>query len=152
VRNHLDFRGDGGFTSITFMLMLLVLVIAVGAISVDLWHLVAEHREVAGVVDGAAISAASAVDTDALRSDPPVVQLRPDEAAARACSYLQENGGVGACPGPNAEIVVNMDTIAVTVRRDVNLTLLKIFAALNPDADAAPIEVAASSTARIASR
>jgi hypothetical protein len=132
--------------------MLLVLVIAVGAISADLWHLVAEHREVAGVVDGAALAAANAVDTDALRLDPPVVQLRPDEAAARACSYLQEKGGVGACPGPDAEIVVNVETISVTMRRDVNLTLLKIFAGLNPDVDTSPIEVAASSTARIASR
>lgn len=49
---------DDGFTSVTFMLMLLILVVAVGALSVDLWHLVAEHREVAGVVDGATISTA----------------------------------------------------------------------------------------------
>ncbi len=143
---------DDGFTSVTFMLMLLILVVAVGALSVDLWHLVAEHREVAGVVDGAAISAAGAVDTEALRSDPPIVRLQPDQALGRACSYLQANGGVGICPGPEAEIVVDLDAVSVTMRREVNLTLLKIFTGLDPDVDTSAIEVGASSTARIASR
>ena len=145
-------KNERGFTSLNFMLMLLVLVIAVGAISVDLWHLVAEHRAVAGVVDGAAISAAGAVDTEALRSNPPAVQLQPIQAMARACRYLQDNGGVSACPGPEADIVVGVDFVSVTMRRDVNLTLLRVFAGLTPQADTSPVEVAASSTARIASR
>lgn len=143
---------DDGFTSVTFMLMLLVLIIAVGALSVDLWHLVAEHREVAGVVDGAAISAASAVDTEALRGDPPIVRLQPDQAMLRACSYLQANGGIGTCPGPEVEIVVGLDAVSITMRRHVSLTLLKIFTGLDPEANTSAIEVGASSTASIASR
>ena len=152
MRGRVSIECDRGFTSVTFMLMMLVLVIAVGAISVDLWHLVAEHRDVAGVVDGAAISAASAVDVEALRQDPPLVQLDPDRAVARACNYLQANGGVGLCPGPEAEVVVGPTGVTVTMRRDVNLTLMRIFAGLDPSADTSPIEVGGASTASIASR
>ncbi len=152
MKDSLSLPNDDGFTSVTFMLMMLVLVVAVGAVSVDLWHLVSEHREVAGLVDGAAISAASAVDENALRRDPPLLQIHPDRAAARACSYLQAYGGVSLCPGPDAEVVVGTDTVSVTMRRDVNLTLLKIFAGLDPDVDTSPIEVGATSTASIATR
>ena len=152
MKDNAGLRGDRGFTSVSFMLMMLVLVIAVGAISVDLWHLVAEHREVAGVVDGAAIAAASAVDEEALRSDPPRVQIDGDRAVARACSYLQANGGVGLCPGPDARVVVGTDSVSVTMQRDVNLTLLKVFSGLDPGADTSPIEVGATSTAGIETR
>ena len=152
MRGCLNFERDGGFTSVTFMLMMLVLVVAVGAISVDLWHLVAEHREVASVVDGAAISAASAVDVEALRRVPPMVQLQPDQAVLRACSYLQANGGVGQCPGPDAEVLVHVDSVSVTMRRQVGLTLLGIFSGLDAEADTSPIDVAATATAALASR
>jgi len=152
VRGCLNFERDGGFTSVTFMLMMLVLVVAVGAISVDLWHLVAEHREVASVVDGAAISAASAVDVEALRRVPPMVQLQPDQAVQRACSYLQANGGVGQCPGPDAEVLVHVDSVSVTMRRRVGLTLLGIFSGLDAEADTSPIDVVATATAALASR
>jgi len=145
-------KEDGGFTSVTFMLMIVLLIVAIGAISVDLWHLVAEHRDVAGVVDGAAISAAGAIDTEALRNDPPLVQLQPDWATARACSYLITNGGVNACPGPDVEIVVNAGNVSVSMRRPVNLTLLKVFSGLDPAVDTSPIQVAATSTARVATR
>ncbi len=140
-------QGEDGFTSVNFMLMMLVLIIAVGAISVDLWNLVAEHREVAGVVDGAAISAANAVDREALRQNPPQVRLRPDLAIARACSYLQTHVGVGACPGPDVRVLVEGDMVSVTMRRDVGLTLLRVFSGLNAALDTSPIGVMATSTA-----
>jgi uncharacterized membrane protein len=134
------------------MLMMLVLVIAVGAISVDLWHLVSEHREVAGVVDGAAISAAGAIDEEALRLDPPRLQIDAERAVDRACNYLQSNGGVSLCPGPDARVLVGTDTVSITMRRAVNLTLLKILSGLDPGVDTSPIEVGATSTAAIATR
>lgn len=146
------FEDDGGFTSVTFMLLLMVMVFAVGAISVDLWHLVSEHREVAGVVDGAAISAAGAVDEAGLRRQPPVVQIDGAEAIVRACRYLQARAGVGVCPGPNADVIVGVDSVSITMRRDVDLTLLKLFAGLAPESDPSPIEVVATSTAAIATR
>lgn len=145
-------REDAGFTSVNFMLMALVLVVAIGAISAELWHLVAEHREVAGLTDGAAIAGASAVNVDALRADPPSVVLDPGHAQARACAYLQANGGVAACPGAEAVIVVTADTVTVSMRRGVDLTLMRIFSGLDPSADTSPIEVAASSTAGVATR
>ena len=150
MRRAIVFRADQGFTSVTFMLFLMVLILAVGAISVDLWHLVAEHREVAGLADGAAISAAGAVDDEALRREPPVVQIDGVEAIARACRYLQTRGGIGACPGPHADVVVGVDSVSITTRREVDLTLLKLLAGLSAGADR--IEVAASSTAAIAAR
>ncbi len=145
-------ENERGFTSVSFMLMMLVLLVAVGGISVDLWHLVAEHRDVAGVVDGAALAAAGAVDQEDLRRNPPKVQLQPDQAMARACDYLQANGGVNLCPGPDAEVVVGPDSVSVTLRRSVNLTLLRILSGLDPDADTSPIELGATATARVASR
>lgn len=144
--------GEAGFTSVSFMLMMLVMVVAVGGISVDLWHVVAEHRDVAGVVDGAALAGAAAVDRDGLRADPTMVRLQPEEATTRACDYLRSYGRVSLCPGPEADVVVGPDTVTVTVRRSVGLTLLQILSGLDPGADTSPIEVGATATARVASR
>ena len=145
-------RKDGGFTSVSFMLLLMVLILAVGAISVDLWHMISEHRAIAGVVDGAAISAAGAVDQTLLREQPPALEIEAAEAVGRACRYLQERAGIGACPGPDVDVVVGPGSVSITMRRDVNLTLLKLFAGLSSDADTSPIEVSATATAALATR
>ena len=147
------FNPDGGFTSVTFMLMLTVMILAVGGISVDLWHLVAEQRHVAGIVDGAAVAAAGAVDVVAFREAPdlPPVLDEP-RAIARGCDYLREHGGISVCPGTEADVAVEGGTVTVTLRRDVRLTLLKLFAALDPLTDASAVEVVASATVGIATR
>jgi hypothetical protein len=145
-------REDDGFTSVTFMLLLMVLILAVGGISVDLWQMISEHREVAGVVDGAAISAAGAVNRSLLREQPPVLEIDPVQAVGRACRYLQDRGGIGACPGPEVDVVVGPDFVSITMRRNVDLTLLRLLAGLSSDADTPPIEVSATSTALIVAR
>lgn len=144
---------DAGFTSVTFMLMLMIMILAVGGISVDLWHLVAEQRRIAGIVDGAAVAAAGAVDVAAFRETPDLPPvLDASRAMARGCDYLREHGGISVCPGRDADVVVEGGTVTVTLRRDIHLTLLKLFAALDPRTDTSVVEVAASATVGIATR
>ncbi len=140
--------GDQGFTSVTFLLVLMLLIITMGALSVELWHLISEHRQVAGIVDGAAISAAAAVDEAALRAGSPPV-LDSSAAIGRACVYLQEHAGLAVCPGPDASIEVVDGTVTVSLRREIDLTLMRVLAGFDPQGNYAPVEVVASSTAGI---
>jgi hypothetical protein len=124
------------------VLLLAMMVLFLGGISVDLWRVLSDHREVAGIVDGAAIAGATAIDADALYADLPA-RLDASLARERVCSYLAEHAGVpaGQCPGPDVEVGIATDTVFVRYRRDVPLTLLRAVSVFGGDAD--PIRVSA---------
>ena len=54
-------RGDRGFFTI-WMLGLCILLLALGGVSVDLWHAFAQRQQLAGVADAAAVAGASGID------------------------------------------------------------------------------------------
>ncbi len=148
-------RGDGrrseaGFSTPLLVLMLGFMVLLLGGLSVDLWRVLAEHREVAGLVDGASIAGSTAIDLDFVRDNPSVPEppLLPELAIDRACRYLEDHGDITACPTPDAEVVVAADTITVTVTRDVELTFLAALVTLDPSADTSPIRVSAEGVGR----
>lgn len=124
--------------SITLWLLgLAVAVLFVGGIGLDLWRIAAERRELAGVVDGAALAGASVIDEAAFRAAG-VVQLDPDRAASAACTYLRQHarpalacGGVAATP----------EAVRVEAERTVGFTLLRT---LLPDLE--PVRLRVSST------
>ena len=138
---------EGGFSTPIFVVFIGLLVLLLGGISVDLWRVVAEHRKVTGLVDGAAIAGATAVDEDRLYANP---DLEPwlDEAAAvdRACDSLARNGVELACPG---EVSIDVGTVDITVAfdRDVEVTLLRLLSLAGGSTD--PISVGSTSTAVI---
>lgn len=140
-------RDERGFSAPVFVVMIAAMVMFLGGISVDLWRVLAEHRKVTNLADGASIAAATAVDLDRLYNQPnrPAVLDEP-EAIARACDYLARNSVTASCPG---EVVVTVagDEVTIELRREVPLTLLAFLSVAGGNTD--PIEVAAVSTAEL---
>lgn len=140
-------RGEGGFSAPVLALMVAMMMLIIGGLSVDLWRVLAEHREVAGLVDGAATAGATGVDTEAIRANPNApVRLDPAQAQARACRYLEHHGGLTPnCAAATVGVSVVDDTITVRMERDVDLTLLRLVQAMS--GDTSPVRVGAESTA-----
>lgn len=136
---------EGGFSTPVMVLFVALLVLLLGGVSVDLWRVVAEHREIATLVDGAAIAGATAVDEELLYTEPGVEpQLDEAEAVFRVCDYLARNGVELSCPG-QVDVVVGIDDITVTFERDVDVTLLRLLTLAGGSTD--PIAVGSTSTA-----
>lgn len=128
--------GEDGTVTI-WLLGLAVAVLFLGGLSVDLWRVVAERRELAGIVDGAAVAGASVIDEAAFRSSGQVL-LDVHGAVDAACTYLRIHadppagcGGVDATP----------NAVRVEAQRHVPLTLLR---ALSPGLE--PIRLRVSAT------
>ena len=139
--------GQGGFSAPVLVLMVAMMLLIIGGLSVDLWRVLAEHRDVAGLVDGAATAGATGVDTEAIRDDPEApIRLDPAEARVRACDYLEVHGGLApGCVSPGVGVTIVDASITIRLERDVELTLLRLVQALS--GDTAPISVGAASTA-----
>ncbi len=121
-----------------WVLGLTLMVFALGGLSVDLWRGVAARRTVAGIADAAAVAAANGIDEAAWRQGDLVL----DEARARGLARRV----IAAEPGAAAlawRLTVAGDTATVTVRRDLPLTLLRLF-----DPGGEPLRVEVSATAR----
>lgn len=122
-------REEGGFSAPIMVLVMAMMVMIIGGISVDLWRIIADHREVTGLVDGAAVAGATAIDIAAFEADPtadPI--LNPAEARQRVCQYMADHAGVTACPSPTLSInfATDLTAIEVTFQREVELTLLRV--------------------------
>ena len=122
-----------------WVLGLTLMVFALGGLSVDLWRGIAVRRTVAGIADAAAVAAANGIDERAWRRG----QLVLDESTSRVLA-----GQVIAAEPGAAELVwsvtVSGDRATVTVRRDVPLTLLRLF---DPGAEPLRVQVAATAVA-----
>lgn len=127
-------RGEEGAVTI-WLLGLAVAVLFLGGISLDLWRVVVERRELVGIVDGAAVAGASVIDEASFRATGQV-RLDAPGAAAVACTYLRVHGDVG-CAGVHAI----PEAITVEAGRPVELTLLRI---LSPGLE--PIRLRVSAT------
>lgn len=110
--------------SITLWMVGLVMVVfAIGGVAIDLWRGLAAHRQVAAVVDSAAIAAGSGIDEEwwrvsgELRLDP--VRVAEQVAAA----------GAAAGPGVGLMVTVVPDGSAASVEgvTAIDLTLLGLF-------------------------
>jgi Flp pilus assembly protein TadG len=106
-----------------WMLGCCLMLFAVGGISVDLWRSFSERRALASAADAAALSGASAIDEDRYRASA-TLQLVPERAEARARASLAAQLDTRSMRG--AEIAVTSDTVTVTVRGAVGVTLLRL--------------------------
>ena len=122
-------RNEGGFSAPIMVLIMAMMVLFIGGISIDLWRVIADHREVSGLADGAAIAGATAVDIDAYEADPtldPV--LDPAVATQRVCQYMADREAITACPSATltVDFAPDLRAIAVSFQREVELTFLRI--------------------------
>jgi uncharacterized membrane protein len=137
--------GEGGFSTPVMVMFVAILVLLLGGVSVDLWRVVAEHREITTLVDGAAIAGATAVDEELLYTEPSLEpQLDEVEAVFRVCDYLARNGVELSCPA-QVDVVVGLTDITVTFERDVDVTLLRLLTLAGGSTE--PIAVGSTSTA-----
>lgn len=130
------FGGESG--SVTFwMLGLALIVLALGGLSLDVWRVFLERRDLAGIVDAAAIAGASAIDEAAFRRVGEV-RIDPTEAARTACAYLRMHSERPiSCAGIHADPV----GVEVMASREVELTLLNL---LLPRVEREPLAIRVS--------
>jgi hypothetical protein len=104
------------------MLGMVMVVFTVGGLAIDLWRGLAAHRQVAGVVDSAAVAAGSAIDEDAWRAQG-ILVLDPDRVRRRVAVAEAEAGSSVVLA-----VTVAADGLSarVTGTTTVDLTLLGI--------------------------
>ena len=130
--------------SITFWVLgLSIAVLFLGGLSVDLWRVMSDRRELAAVADSAAAAAASAVDVDLWR-EAGEIRLLNVEAVALAERVVSQHRVAGELSAP-VEVTVAGDSVQVTLTQEVELTLLRL---LTVGED--PLLVRVISTARAA--
>lgn len=94
-----------------------------GGLSVDLWRAFTERRVLAGMADGAAVAAASALDENSFRASGDIL-LDPPAASDRAMAYL-----VGH-PEWSSDVSAAIDplpsSVTVELQRTVEFTLVRV--------------------------
>ncbi|MDX1659731.1 MAG: pilus assembly protein TadG-related protein [Nitriliruptorales bacterium] len=120
-----------------------VLVLAIGGISVDLWRAQAERRSLAGAADAAAFAGASGIDAVVFRSSG-VLQLDPAMAEALARVDLAGQDEAGRLTATS--VVATPREVTVTLEGRVDLTLLGLLA---PGYDPLPVRVTATAEPRL---
>lgn len=121
-----------------WMVGLMMVVMAVGGIAVDLWRGLAAHRQLASLVDAAAVAAGSGIDQERWRFEGELA-LDPAAVAVRVQTSIDAQSG---------ELPLSVDVITapdgaeatVTALTTVELTLLGLLV----DGD---LEIAARATA-----
>ena len=111
---------DDRGTALTWLLGLLLMVLALGGLSVDLWRAFSERRLVAGAVDAAAIAGASGLDEEVLR-ETGEVRLDPTLATRRAADSLASHSE--RVESPTISVAPDGSAITVSATRQVPLTL-----------------------------
>lgn len=110
-------------TALPWLLGLLIMVLALGGISLDLWRAFSDRRLVAGVVDAAAIAGSSGLDEDHLRATGEA-RLDPWTARQRAARVLDLHND--AVQEPSIFVAPDGSSITVTGNREVPLTLTRL--------------------------
>lgn len=129
-----------------WLLGLSVLLLALGGLSLDLWHVFSERRALVGAADAAAFAGASGLDEAAYRSTGDVVLL-PPLAEQLALAAVARQDDLAVLDGPPS-VVAAPSSVSVTLRGRVQLSLLKLLA---PGLDALDLAVTSTAEPRLGS-
>ena len=132
---------DAG-TITLWMLGLVVVLFAVGGISLDLWKVFGDRRELVALADAAASAGASGIDETLFR-ETGQVHLDPNRARERVLAALEEAPHGGEVSSVQISIV--NDEVRVDLSRNTELTLLGVLSPgeevrVEAHATAAPFE------------
>lgn len=105
-----------------WMLGMVMVVFMVGGLAIDLWRGLAAHRQVAGIVDSAAVAVGSAIDEDAWRAEG-ILVLDPDRVRRRVAVAEAEAGSSVVLA---VTVAADGLSASVTGTTTVDLTLLGI--------------------------
>lgn len=117
-------HGDERGTTTFWMLGLCLMVLFLGGISLDLWRAFGARHTTAGEADAAAIAGASGIDEAYFRATGEV-RLDPDLARSLAIEHLRARAD--AAQLSRVDVNVDGNRISVTLEREVDLTLLRLF-------------------------
>ena len=135
-----------GFATPALAVIVVLLVFSIAGVSFDLWRVVSAHQKLVAITDSAAVAGAGSLNIAALYADGRgALVLDPEMATDLVCEYLAGTLPETACPGPQAVVWVDSDSITVTIRTRVPLTLLRLL--LRVGGETADIEVGARATA-----
>lgn len=113
---------------VIWMMGMILFVGFLAGVAIDLWRVVAVDRQVTGLADAAAAAGANGIDEAAYRADR-TIHLDP----ARARQLAEEN--LAAQPESAdltlIDIVVDVDSITVTLERPVPFAILQVLSALD---------------------
>lgn len=115
-------RDEAG-TALTWLLGLLMMVLALGGLSLDLWRAFSERRLVSGIVDAAAVAGAAGIDEAHLR-DTGVPVLDPALATQQAARSLASQHE--PVDDPVIRVAPDGSAITVSATREVSLTLARL--------------------------
>lgn len=131
--------------SVTYwMLGLSLLLLTVGGISVDLWGLMAERRELAVTADAASVAAASAIDEGVWRTTGELV-IAPEEARRRALAVIAAQPVADEVVLPPGWLQVEGSGVTVRLETVAEVSLLRLSGIAE-----VPISAAATAEARVA--
>ncbi len=120
-------KNERGFFTI-WTLGLCVGVLFLGGLIFDFWHAFSDRRELAAMVDAAAVAGANQVDLDAFRV---TGQAQLDEAAARQAiaDYLATASATNKLQLSDTTVEIQGQAIAVTSTVSTRITFAAIFLA-----------------------
>lgn len=119
---------DAGWVTL-WLLGLAVMLLALGGLSLDLWRVFSERRDLAGAVDAAAAAGASGIDAGRFRAtgelalDPPVVEALVAENLAAQTDLRSLT---------HVAVEANSRAVTVTAVGAVDLTLTRTLIPLGP--------------------
>ena len=102
----------------------------VGGISVDLWRALADHRELAGIADAAAVAASSGIDAQTFRSSGDVI-LDPSLARQRGQAVISSfiaQSDAGGLDSQSIAVIGGGTVVQVDLARTMELGLLQLLA------------------------
>lgn len=111
---------------VLWLLGVSAMLLMLGGLSIDLWHVFSERRALVGIADAAAFAGASGIDVTAYRADGSVV-LDPALAEELALVAVRRQADAASLAGVPS-VVVEPARVTVTVGGEVELGLLRLLA------------------------
>lgn len=121
----MDRRSERG-TLALFGILMAVVFMTVGGISIELWNVISQRRQLSAVADSAVAAGASAIDIDAYRADGTLI-LMPDLARQRAATAIDSADVL--VQNASFQLAVTPNLVAVEASGEVDLIILRIVGA-----------------------
>ena len=109
-----------------FGVSMAVIFLTVGGLSIELWNVISQRRQLSAVADAAAAAGATAINEDAYRQDGSLL-LIPQEAAKRALSTIESQPI--AASQVTTEVRPTPELIVVEIRGQVDMVILRLVGA-----------------------
>lgn len=118
-------KDESGFFTI-WTLGLCVSVLFLGGIIFDVWHAFSDRRELAAIVDAAAVAGANQVDLEVFRTTGEV-QLNEQNARAAVAGYVATSAQTSDLTITSTNVEMQQNAVAVTSTAETDLFFAALF-------------------------